>query len=33
LLAPVSPHLEFALAGDSNLDLVSLLQTERFDNG
>src|SRR6266852_4790720 len=30
--APVAPHLELALSGDSNFNLVSLLQIERFDH-
>jgi hypothetical protein len=31
-LAPVSPYLELALAGDSNLNLIALFQIERFDH-
>jgi hypothetical protein len=32
VLAPISPHLEFALTGDSDFDLVTLFQIERLDD-
>jgi hypothetical protein len=32
-LAAVSPDLEFAVARDANLDLISLFQIESFNHG
>jgi hypothetical protein len=32
VLTPISPHLEFARTGDSDLDLITLFQIKRVDD-